>query len=126
MVDIEYKPISKIIVHEIIRTEFQDFLNMFAIPQRPGAPRPSARWIDGILFTFIPFPPSPEALRDKIEGIIHWELVNFTEMEQYTSTVTNPETNITMNVLDNSTNTAVSDFIRWLKNDSQWSTMVGV
>ena len=122
MVDIEYNPISKIIVHEIIRADFQHFLNMFAIPQQPGVQRPFARWIDGILFIFKGFPPSPEALRDKMQGTIHWEIVNFTEMKDYTATVTNPENNITIDVLDNSTNTAVSDFIRWLKNDSQWSS----
>jgi len=122
MVDIEYSPISKIIVHEIIRSDFQHFLNMFAIPQQPGVQRPFARWIDGILFIFKGFPPSPEALRDKMLGTLHWEIVNFTEMKDYTATVTNPENNITMDVLDNSTNTAVSDFIRWLKNDSQWSS----
>jgi len=126
MVDIEYSPISKIIVHEVIRADYQNFLNMFAIPQQPGVQRPYARWIDGILFIFKGFPPSPEVLRDKIQGILHWEIVNFTEMEKYTSTITNPKNNITMDVLDNSNNTAVSDFIRWLKNDSQWSTGPGV
>ncbi len=126
MVNIEYKPAVKIVVHEIIRSEFQDFLNMFAIPQRPGAQRPYARWIDGILFIFKGFPPSPEALRDKIQGILHWEQVNFTEMEKYTPTVTNSTNNIIMDVLDNSNNTAVSDFIRWLKNESQWSSQPSV
>ena len=63
-------------------------------------------------------------VRDKLQGILHWEIVNFTEMKEYTSTVTNPENNITMDVLDNSTNTAVSDFIRWLKNESQWSANI--
>jgi len=122
MVDIEYSPISKIIVHEIIRSEYQNFLNMFAIPQPPDGPQPNARWIDGILFLFKGFPPSPEVLRDKIQGVLHWEIVNFTEMEQYTPTITNPENNVIMKVLDNTSNTAVSDFIRWLKNDSQWAS----
>jgi len=126
MVDIEYKPTLKIIIHEIIRSEFQYFLNMFAIPQPSGMPPPDVRWIDGILFNFFAFPPSPEALKDKIEGTIHWEIVNFTEMEKYKSTVTNPQNNIIMSVLDNSSNTAVSDFVRWLKNDSQWSTKARV
>ena len=122
MVDIEYSPISKIIVHEIIRADYQEFLNMFAIPQPSGGPQPNARWIDGILFLFKGFPPSPEVLRDKIQGVLHWEIVNFTEMEQYTPTITNPENNVIMKVLDNTSNTAVSDFIRWLKNDSQWAS----
>jgi len=126
IVDIEYKPAVKIVVHEIIRSEFQDFLNMFAIPQPSGAQRPNARWIDGILFIFKGFPPSPDALRDKIQGILHWEIVNFTEMKKYTPTVTNPKNNIIIDVLDNSNNTAVSDFIRWLKNKSQWSTKPSV
>ena len=124
MVDIEYNPISKIIVHEIIRSDYQNFLNMFAIPQPPRAQRPNARWIEGILFIFKIFPPSPEVVRDKLQGILHWEIVNFTEMKDYTATVTNPKNNITMDVLDNSNNTAVSDFIRWLKNESQWSANI--
>ncbi len=124
MVDIVYSPISKIIVHEIIRADYQHFLNMFAIPQPLGGLQPSARWIDGILFIFKGFPPSPEVLRDKFQGVLHWEIVNFTEMEQYTPTITNPENNVTMKVLDNTSNTAVSDFIRWLKNDSQWSAKI--
>ncbi len=122
MVEIEYKPIEKIIVHEIIKNTYDEFLNNFAVPQPPNAPPPVARWIDGILFTFRGYPPSPELLRDNLQGTIHWEIVNFTEMENYSSPLMNPRTNTTLQVIDNSTNTAVSDFIRWLKRQPQWNS----
>jgi len=120
MVDIEYRPIQKIIVHEIIKNTYDEFLDIFAVPQPPNAPPVSARWIDGVLFMFRGYPPSQEILQDNIQGTIHWEIVNFTEKEDFATPLMNPRTNATLQVVDNATNTAVSDFIRWLKRQPQW------
>lgn len=120
MVEIEYKPVQKIIVHEIIKNTYDEFLDNFAIPQPPNVPPAMARWIDGVLFMFKGYPPSQEILQDNIQGTIHWELVNFTEKENFETPLMNPRTNGTLEVKDNSANTAVADFIRWLKRQSQW------
>lgn len=120
MVEIEYKPIQKIIVHEIMQNSMDEFLDNFVRPVPPNIPPVIARWIDGVVFIFQSYPRSPETMRESLEGTVHWEIVNFTEMNEYMETLVNPRNQSMIKVIDNSSNTAVSDFIRWLKRQPQW------
>ena len=120
MVEIEYQPVKKIVVHEILKSDYNDFINQFVIPLQPNMPSLDLRWVNGVLFFFQGFQDTPEIIHDRIQGIIHWEACNFTEMPKYQPMLTNTNTNASVKVTDNSHNTAVSDFIRWLKTQSQW------
>ncbi|WP_299291239.1 hypothetical protein [Nitrosopumilus sp.] len=120
MVEIEYKPIQKIVVHEIMKNSMDEFLDNFVRPIPPNVPPVIARWIDGIVFIFQSSPRSPETTRESLEGTVHWEIVNFTEMNEYMETLVNPRNQSMIKVIDNTSNTAVSDFIRWLKKQPQW------
>jgi len=122
MVDIEYQPIKKIIVHEIIKNTLDEYLRMKAVPPVPNQPVIGSRWIDGILFDPVGYPNIPEIIRDNMEGIVHWNIVNFTDLPEYKPILNHPDTGAPLQVIDNSTNTAVSDFIRWLKTQSQWGS----
>lgn len=120
MTEIEYQPIKKIAVHEIIKQSFPDFVNAKARPQMMGQPQFAVRWADGIVFTAAAYPPTPELVNQQVQGTIHWQDVEFAEMENYQPTITNQNTGGSINVVDFSNNTAVMDFIRWLKRQPQW------
>lgn len=120
MTEIEYQPIKKITVHEIIKQSFDDFLNAKARPQTQGQPHNSVRWADGIVFTATAFPLTPELVNEQVQGTIHYQDVEFAEMENYQKVITDQNTGGSITVVDYSKNTAVIDFINWLRKQPQW------
>jgi len=120
MTEIEYQPIKKIAVHEIIKQSYDDFLHAKARPQAQGMPSVSVRWADGILFSAGAFPATPELVNEQVLGTVHWQNVEFTEMETYQKILTNQNTGGSVNVVDYSNNTSIMDFVRWLKNQPMW------
>lgn len=92
MTEIEYTPIKKIAVHEIIKQSYEDFLNAKARPQTQGQPPNTVRWAEGIVFTATGFPPTPELINEQVQGTIHYQDVEFAEMRDYEKVVTNQNT----------------------------------
>jgi len=120
MTEIEYQPIKKIAVHEIIKQSYDDFLNGKARPQPPGGVPTQVRWVDGIVFTATAYPATPELVNAQVDGTVHWQHVEFAEMPDYQQMVTNQNSGGSATVVDYSSNTAVVDFIKWLKKQPQW------
>ena len=123
MVEIEYKPVEKIVVHEIIKYDLNHFLETFAKPGPNNTQPPPARWVDGIIFNPNGFPvQTPEMVNEHLKGTIHWAAVTFAEMDEYKPIVNHPATGIGLPVNDNSNNTAVVSFVTWLKNRPEWKS----
>lgn len=81
MVKITYMPWGEIIVHEIRELDVQRFFeSIIAQLQAQGQTGlvPGCSWIDGIAFIFGFFPDTPEVVKDKLEGKLHYATVNFT------------------------------------------------
>ena len=83
MAEIVYLPWKKIIVHEITELQNKPFFEWFmgeAIKQ--SAVSPSVTWANGIAFGVGNFPETPETIKEKLNGILHYALVNFTRIGQ--------------------------------------------
>ena len=96
MVEIEYLPYQKIIVHEVRKLEVQEFLNWVASQveaQKQGG-TPSVNWVDGVAFLTGEFMATPELVSENLKGRIHYAVVFFTETS-YT-----PEKRVTVNGRD--------------------------
>ncbi len=81
MVEIEYLPYQKIIVHEIRKFEVQDFLVWVATQAeatKQGA-IPSVNWVDGVAFLTGEFMTTPEIVSENLQGRVHFAVVFFTE-----------------------------------------------
>lgn len=123
MVEIEYSPIKKIVIHEAIKYNLDEFISLKVQPVPPDFPAMPLRWIDGIVFEFGPTPLTPELVNDQAKnGIVHWGIVEWSEMPGFQNNLVNTATGITRRVIDGSSNTAVVDVIRWLKNQPQWKS----
>ena len=81
MVEIEYRPYQRIVVHEIRKLDVPEFFK--SIIEQTEAQKqagiPVVNWIDGIAFVIGQFPPTPETISESLKGIIHYAIVNFTE-----------------------------------------------
>ena len=119
MVDVEYKPVQKIIVHEAIKHDLPDFLRMKAVPGPQGTPPIPVKWCEGVLFEFGALPNTPELVNERArDGVIHWAFIEFAEMPQFQNLVTHPDTQVQLRVIDVSNNSAMADVIRDFKNNS--------
>lgn len=121
MVDVEYQPIRKIIVHEAIKHSLDEFRRMYANPKPNGGPPDTVRWIDGVVFSFSAIQPTPELTNERVrDGTIHWDFIIFAEMPDHQNIVTHPETQTQLRVTDNTNNSAIADVIRHFKNDPRF------
>ncbi len=96
MVEVEYKPYEKIIVHELRKLEVQDFFLWVASQveaQKQGA-TPTVHWVDGIAFVTGEFMVTPEMVTENLKGRIHYAVVFFTEIPYQ------PERRVTVNGRD--------------------------
>jgi len=122
MVDIEYRPIQKIIVHEIIKYPLQDFIELKS--KNPKAL--VAQWCDGIVMQRGSYMhPSPQMVDEESKGITHWALIEFAEMPEFKQSLMNEQTQVVIRIIDVSKNTAISDFVRWLMKQKSWFPGIG-
>ena len=127
MVDVEFKPVTKVIIHEAIKYSFDDFLRMKAQVGQNGVPPRPVRWTNGIIFTYNSVQQTPELINERVrDGVIHWDFIEFAEMENLQNIITHPDTQIQLKVMDNSNNSAIADVIRFFKTDSRFSTNVDI
>lgn len=83
MATIEYRPWKKIVVHdvaEIAPKEFFQGLVSAVEAQKQGA-SPIVFWIDGIAFVNQLMPDTERILSEKVDGILHFNAVQFTRTE---------------------------------------------
>lgn len=120
MVEIEYKPINKIVVHEIIKQPLTEFIRMKARPSNPNIPNIPARWAEGIVFVAGAYPPTPELVNEQVQGTVHWSDMEFAEMEDYQQILTDQDSGGSVRVTNYSSNSAVTALVRWLKKQPQW------
>lgn len=115
MVEFEFKPIQKIILHEILKWSLEEFIDRFVKPNSV------LQWVDGIVMRRSVYKSmSSKMIEDETNGITHWALVEFAEMKEFTPQLVNEKTNSMALVNNVSTNNVYGDFVRWLKNDPRW------
>lgn len=81
MVEIEYLPYQKIIVHEVRKLEVNEFLQWVASQveaQKQGG-TPSVNWVDGVAFLTGEFMATPQLVEENLKGRIHYAVVFYTE-----------------------------------------------
>ena len=115
MVEIEFRPIKKVVVHEISKLTMDEFVNRYVKPNS------TVLWADGILMVKGSYSTStPKMMEDGMGGNIHWALIEFVEMPEFKPKLINEITSAVANVNDVSNNNVFGDFVRWLKSDSPW------
>lgn len=116
MVTIKHQPINEIIIHELVKVNsIEDFLSIKTNNVPLGNSAPPARWADGILYEPQGFPPTPEIIKDQMEGKIHFAAIEYTEMPQFKPYLKNTTNNVLLPIIDMSHNAATKQIAIWLK-----------
>ncbi len=121
MVEIEYKPVAKIVIHEVVKFDFESFVELKS--QLAGT---LVNWADGIMFHRGFVPPTEQVIKDQLDGVIHWALVEFAEMKEFKPEVIGKTTKNALRIVDASRNNEIVDFIKWLKKQPKWFPNDGV
>ena len=118
MVEIEYLPYQKIIVHEVKKMEVADLLQMVAMQveaQKLGG-IPSANWVDGIAFVTGEYMVTPEVVAENLKGRLHYAIVLFTETSyqpEKRTTVNGREVTVRLNKAESNPNfVALAKFLK--------------
>jgi hypothetical protein len=114
MVEFEYKPWKKIIIHEIMEypLEYVLFQSTQGVPQG-GVGRP-LMWSNGVLFSSFVLQPSPDVIKKQLEGIIHWSSLLFSKMEKYQPEIKRDK-RIKIPIINVSNHTIFGPMSNWVK-----------
>ncbi len=80
MANFVYKPYKEIIIHEIRELDIQAFMEGYVsqlLSQGQTGITPIASWVDGIAFYLGNFMETPDLVKEKLDGRIHWAAVYF-------------------------------------------------
>ncbi len=84
MTRIVYKPYDEIIIHEIREMEMKEMMDTLVSQlhaQGQTGVTPVANWAKGVAFYVGNFPETPDMIKEKLEGRIHWGFVGFAKTD---------------------------------------------
>lgn len=111
--DIEFVETKKLIIHGLYKTDYERFISdpMVISGQFP------IFWCDGILFiqTSVPLDGNEKIIDDYVNGIIHWQEVNYCVFPKYEKDIP-PNSAWAIKVINSSDYEPHRIFIKWLKS----------
>jgi hypothetical protein len=117
MTEFEYRPIKKIIIDQIVKKSYEDFIKDVV-----GVSTAPALWADGILFQFWNHPVSEflvvRALQD---GVRYWDVLIFTQCDKYIPMLKRTDQHGELPVRNMQDHMVFSEFAKWLKAQPIWS-----
>ena len=116
MVEFEYQPWQKIIVHEVVKFPLQHFLSTHSLGVQQGGVGRPLPWVDGIVFIKGAIRDTDDIIREKLEGKIHWSSLNYGILEKFQSEF-KVAGNIRIPIIDVSDNKVFVEMAKWIKNN---------
>ena len=126
MVEVEYQPTKKIIVHEAIKQSYNDFVKTKTRTANLNKPLSPVRWCEGVVFVYSNMPATNELINEMAyKGVLHWSGIEFAEMPDFSEVISDPNTHVQIRVIDMSNNSNVVDVIRTFKNNTAFFPTTG-
>lgn len=116
--EISIEPWKKLVIHEIIEYNFEDWMMQIAFSSKTaGGGIPAINWANGIVFQSFNFPDTNTIVEEKIKGILHWSSVMFAVKDKYEKQII--KDNATINLIDVSVNEIFRELATKLKEQSK-------
>ena len=115
MVEFEYQPWKKIIVHDVVKFPIEHFISSHSLGVQPGGIGRPLTWVDGIVFERGLFRDTDEIIKEKLEGNLHYSVVSYALLEKYKPEIRVKEGNIRIPIIDLSDNKAFKEMVAWIK-----------
>ena len=117
--DITIEPWKKLIIHEIIEYQFDDWVKQIAFSTRSsGGGIPTMQWTNGIVFASSSLPTTNATVEEQLKGVLHWSSVSFAIKEKFEKQIV--KENATINLVDVSVNEIFNKLSVELKAQSKY------
>ena len=118
--EITIEPWKKLIIHEIIEYNFDEWITQIAFGSKTGGGAiPSINWVNGVVFQSFNFPDTNIIVEEKLKGALHWSSVMFAIKEKYEKQII--KDNATINLVDVSVNEIFTELAEKLKAYSKYA-----
>ncbi len=121
MVKITYAPWQEIIIHETIAHSFEELIKIRSVGVQTGGLARPLMWAEGIVFDRGVMPPSPEMIKENLEGRLHFLFTEWAPLPQYQSLHEIQETKVKIPIINVSSNAVLSEVAKWLKQSTKFS-----
>ena len=116
MVEFEYQPWKKFIVHEVVKFPIEFFLSQHSLGVSPGGIGRPLNWVDGIVFNIGHFRETDDIIKEKLEGKVHYSSIVYGLLEKYQPEF-KVDGNIRIPVMDVSDNDIFKEMVAWIKRN---------
>ena len=116
MVEFEYQPWKKIIIHEVLKFPLEHFISASSMGVQAGGVGRPLRWVDGVIFQIGNFRDTDDIIKEKLNGIVHYSAVSYAILEKFQSEF-KVSGNIRIPVIDLSGNKTFREMAIWLKKN---------
>ncbi len=113
MVKITFKPLKEIIIHENIEHKVRDLVRLRVLGLRKDSVALPLVWAEGVVFSRTMIPPIEDVVKDQLEGIIHFQAVEWALMSKYKKALKSE--GVTVPVINVSENSSLRDVAKALK-----------
>ena len=118
--DITIEPWKKLIIHEIIEYQFDDWVKQIAFSTRSsGGGIRTMQWTNGIVFASSSLPTTNATVEEQLKGVLHWSSVSFAIKEKFEKQIV--KENATINLVDVSVNEIFNKLSVELKAQSKYT-----
>ena len=118
--EISVEPWKKLVIHEIIEYDFEDWVKQIAFSTRSsGGGIPTMQWANGVVFSPSNFPTTNSTIEEQLKGILHWSSVSFAIKEKFEHQIV--KENATINLVDVSVNEIFQELAYNLKERSKFA-----
>jgi len=114
MVEFEYQPWKKIIVHEVVKFPIEFFISQHSLGVQSGGIGMPLYWADGIIFEIEAFQETDDVIKEKLEGKIHYSGISYGLLEKHRPDFKVPGS-IRVPVIDVSDNKIFKEMAAWIK-----------
>lgn len=121
MVEFEYQPWNKFIVHEVVKYPLEHFLATHSLGIQEGGIGRPLNWSDGIVFEHRTMRPTDDVIREKLEGKVHWSSLNYGILEKFQEQFKMPR-QIKIPVVNLSNNEFFKEMAKWIKETFEKDT----
>ena len=116
MVEFEYQPWDKVIVHEVVKYPLEHFLVTHTLGIKEGGIGRPLNWADGIVFEHSSMPPTEDVIREQLQRKIHWSSLNYGIMEEYQNKFIR-QGQVIIPIVNLSNNRVFKTMVKWIKEN---------
>ncbi len=117
--EISIEPWKRLVIHELIEYEFEDWIKQIAFSSRSsGGAIPTMQWAKGVVFSPANFPTTNAVMEEQLKGTLHWSSVSFAIKERFEKQIVRD--NATINLVDVSVNEIFRELAEELKRRSKY------